>query len=185
MNKASKKKYWYAKRLETLFFNQMITNPQTQKKITTLLRRVAKLAYKDGLDWKPRTPKPTSTPNLPASCECEDNVCKNGTSCKPMQDKPKVCKHKWVKDPIGYAMPEFKCTDCNMRSYKPAPDSVELPEEIKDLISKAHQAGRKEAVEEILPRVYKLRAMIPLTYGVRAREEAKKLIDDLSKLKQK
>jgi len=43
----------------------------------------------------------------------------------------------------------------------------------------AHQQA--ETIAEILPHLYQIWAMIPLTQGMNAREEIKKLIDTLSK----
>lgn len=49
---------------------------------------------------------------------------------------------------------------------------------IKDLL----QARDKEIVRDILPRVHALRAMIPLTGGMPARDEARELIKHLDNL---
>ena len=59
-------------------------------------------------------------------------------------------------------------------------------DEINDFISKAEGkavlAVRKKLAEEILPDLYRLRANIPLTHGIHAREMAVELIQELVKI---
>ena len=77
---------------------------------------------------------------------------------------------------ISKIMNQVHCADCNDYEY----DISEQVTQILTLIKK-HE---REVIGKFEHRIHKLRAMIPLTGGMSARNEAKDILDLLAKLKE-